>query len=157
MESVKGALAPEKADAIIDCYVDRREQVIALLQDLQAQYGYLPREALARASQKLGLPLSQLFSVATFFQAFTLEPPGRHLLTVCEGTACHVRAGQRLVDLLESDYGLKPGQTSADKRFTLETVNCLGCCAIGPVIVIDGKYQTHVGPEKLALLLKACK
>ena len=144
----------EKVDSLIDSYADKKEQLISLLQDIQAEFNYLPRDVLVRVSQKLDIPLGQVFSVATFFRAFSLKPRGRHLITVCLGTACHVRGGQRLVDKIERDYGIKPGETSEDMRFTLETVNCLGCCALGPVAVIDGKYESRMDPDKLDRVLK---
>ena len=121
----------EKVEGLIESYVDKKEQLISLLQDVQAEFNYIPKDVLVRISQKLEIPLSQVFSVATFFQAFSLKPRGRHTVTVCLGTACHVRGGQRLVDKMERDYGLKPGETTEDERFTLETANCLGCCASG--------------------------
>jgi len=86
-----------------------------------------------------------------------LKPRGRHLLTVCLGTACHVRGGHRLVDKLERDYGIKPGETTEDMKFTLETVNCLGCCALGPVVVVDGKYESQMNPDKLDRVLRRYK
>jgi len=142
-----------KVDSIIDNYADRKELLISLLQDIQAEFNYLPRDVLLRVSQKLDIPLSQLFSTATFFRAFSLKPRGRHLVTVCVGTACHVRGAQRMVDKLERDYGLRPGGTTEDSSFTLETVNCLGCCALGPVVAVDGKYESQMRPEKLDRVL----
>ena len=147
----------EKVDSIIGSYADKKEQLISLLQDIQAEFNYLPRDVLVMVSQKLDIPLGQVFSVATFFRAFSLKPRGRHVVTVCLGTACHVRAGQRLVDKLERDYGIKPGETTEDIRFTLETVNCLGCCALGPVVVVDGKYESRVDSDKLDRVLKKYK
>jgi NADH-quinone oxidoreductase subunit E len=147
----------EKVDSIIDSYTDKKEQLISLLQDVQAEFNYLPQDVLVRISQKLDIPVSQVFSVATFFRAFTLKPRGRHLLTVCLGTACHVRGGQRLVDKLERDYGIKPGETTEDLKFTLETVNCLGCCALGPVVVVDGKYESQMNAAKLDKVIRSCK
>ncbi len=143
----------EKLDSLIDSYADRKEQIIALLQDIQAEFNYLPQCALIKVSQRLDIPLSRVFSVATFFSAFTLSARGRHVITVCQGTACHVRAGQRLVDVLEQKYGLRPGETTADSRFTLETVHCLGCCTSGPIMVIDGKYESGMTPEALDRVL----
>lgn len=143
-----------KIETLIDSYVDRKEQLISLLQDIQEEYNYIPQDVLIKVSDKLGLPLSRVFSVATFFQSFSLKPRGRHTITVCMGTACHIRGGQRLVDKMERDYALKPGDTSDDERFTLETANCLGCCALGPVVVIDGKYEGQVNPEKLEKILE---
>lgn len=148
---------PEKVDSLIDSYGDKKEQLISLLQDIQAEFNYLPRDVLVRVSQKLDIPLGQVFSVATFFRAFSLKPRGRHLVTVCLGTACHVRGGQRLVDKMERDYGIKPGETTEDMRFTLETVNCLGCCALGPVAVVDGKYESRMNHDKLDRVLRGYK
>ena len=146
-----------KVESLIDSYVDKKEQLISLLQDIQSEYNYIPQDVLIKISQKLDIPLSQVFSVATFFQAFSLKPRGRHTVTVCLGTACHVKGGQRLVDKMERDFGLKPGETTEDERFTLETANCLGCCALGPVVVVDGKYESQVNPEKLEKVLKNYK
>ena len=143
-----------KVEALIDSYVDKKEQLISLLQDIQAEFNYLPQETLVKVSRKLDIPLSQVFSVATFFQSFTLKPRGRHTITVCLGTACHVKGGQRLVDKIERDYKISPGETTQDERFTLETANCLGCCALGPVVVVDGKYESQVTPDKLDKILK---
>ena len=144
----------EKVENLIESYIDKKEQLISLLQDVQAEFNYIPQDVLIRISQKLEIPLSQVFSVATFFQAFSLKPRGRHTVTVCLGTACHIKGGQRLVDKMERDYDLKPGETTEDMRFSLETANCLGCCALGPVMVIDGKYESKVTPDKLDKILK---
>ncbi len=147
----------EKVDSLIDGYADCKEQLISLLQDVQAEFNYLPQDVLVRISRKLDIPLSRVFSVATFFRAFSLKPRGRHVVTVCLGTACHVRAGHRLVDKIERDYGIKPSETTEDMRFTLETVNCLGCCALGPVVVVDGKYESQMNADKLDRVLKGYK
>jgi NADH-quinone oxidoreductase subunit E len=143
-----------KIEALINSYVSKKEQLISLLQDVQAEFNYLPQDVLVKISQTLEIPLSQVFSVATFFHAFSLKPRGRHTITVCLGTACHVKGGQRLVDKMDRDYHLKPGETTEDERFTFETANCLGCCALGPVVVIDGNYESQVNPEKLEKILK---
>lgn len=147
----------EKVDSLIDNYVDKKEHLISLLQDIQGEFNYLPQDALVKVSQKLDIPLSQVFSVVTFFRAFSLKPRGKHLVTVCLGTACHVRGGHRLVDKMERDYGIKPGETTEDLRFTLETVNCLGCCALGPVVSVDGKYEGQITPDKLDRVLRVYK
>jgi NADH-quinone oxidoreductase subunit E len=147
----------EKIDSIIDGYADKKEQLISLLQDVQAEFNYLPQDILIRISQKLDIPLSQVFGVATFFKSFSLKPRGRHLVTICLGTACHVRGSQRLVDKMERNYGIKPGETTEDKRFSLETVNCLGCCALGPVMVVDGKYESQMNADKLDRVLRRYK
>jgi NADH-quinone oxidoreductase subunit E len=148
---------PEKVDSIIDSYDDKKEQLISLLQDIQAEFNYLPQDIIIKISQRLDIPLSQVFSVATFFRAFSLRPRGRHVVTVCLGTACHVRGGRRLVDKIERDYKIKPGETTEDLRFTLETVNCLGCCALGPVVVVDGKYESRMNADKLDRVLRRYK
>ncbi|HEY97575.1 MAG TPA: NADH-quinone oxidoreductase subunit NuoE [Dehalococcoidia bacterium] len=144
----------EKVEKLIESYISKKEQLISLLQDVQAEFNYIPQDVIIRISQRLEIPLSQVFSVATFFQAFSLKPRGRHTITVCLGTACHIKGGQRLVDKLGRDYDLKPGETTEDMRFSLETANCLGCCALGPVVVIDGKYESKVTPDKLDKILK---
>jgi NADH:ubiquinone oxidoreductase subunit E len=147
----------EKVDALIESYAGNKEQLISLLQDIQAEFNYLPQDVLVKVSQKLDIPLSQVFSVATFFRAFSLQPRGRHVVTVCLGTACHVKGGSRLVEKMERDYGIKPGGTTEDMRFTLETVNCLGCCALGPVVMVDGKYESKVNADKLDRVLRGYK
>ncbi|MFC1983608.1 NAD(P)H-dependent oxidoreductase subunit E [Chloroflexota bacterium] len=147
----------EKVDSLIDSYADKKEQLISLLQDIQTEFNYLPGDVLIKISQKLDIPLSQVFSVATFFRAFSLEPKGRHLVSICTGTACHVRGGQKLVDKMERDYGIKPGETTEDMKLSLETVNCLGCCALGPVVVVDGKYESQMNADKLDRVLRRCE
>ncbi len=146
-----------KVGSILDSYHYDNGMLISILQDVQAEYNYLPKEALIQISRGLDVALSRVYSVATFFKAFSLKPRGRHLVTVCLGTACHVRRGQRLVDKVERDYEIKPGDTTEDFRFTLETVNCLGCCALGPVVVVDGKYESQMNPDKLDHILKRYK
>ncbi|MDY6834042.1 MAG: NAD(P)H-dependent oxidoreductase subunit E [Chloroflexota bacterium] len=143
-----------KIDPVIDKYQGDRGLLISLLQDIQEVYNYLPEEALLKVSEALDIPKSQVFSVATFFKAFSLEPRGQHLVTVCLGTACHVRGGQRMVEKLERDLDIKAGETTEDFSFTLETVNCLGCCALGPVLVVDGKYESRVDSAKLDQIIK---
>lgn len=156
--SPKGAPVVEinlaQADHLIDSYLDREEQLIGLLQDIQARYNYLPREVLKRAAERLNIPLTQIFSVATFFRAFSLVPRGRHLVTVCTGTACHVRGAPRIVQKLERDLNIKAGETTDDFRFTVETARCLGACAMGPLVVIDNKYEGQMNADKLDRVLK---
>lgn len=145
---------PAKVDSIIEGYASKKEQLVSLLQDVQAEFNYLPRDVLVKISQKLEIPLTQVYSVATFFKAFSLVPRGRHVVTICLGTACHVRRGQRLVEKFERDYSVRSGETTEDTRFTLETVNCLGCCALGPVVVVDGKYHSQMNNDKLDRVLE---
>lgn len=141
-------------EAIIDRHgVDHRELLPSLL-DIQNEFHYLPREALQYVSQRIGLPLIQVYQVASFYKAFSLEPRGKHLLTVCMGTACHVRGGLRAVEQLGRLLDVEPGETTTDWQFTLETVNCLGCCALGPVMVLDGTYYGLMSASKVGRVLK---
>jgi NADH-quinone oxidoreductase subunit E len=128
--------------------------LIAALEEIQERYRYLPPEALILASERLGVPLSQAYSVATFYNAFSLRPKGRHCLHVCMGTACHVRGGPQVLDRLESKLGIKAGDTTRDHLFTLETVNCLGACALGPIVVTDEEYSGQMTVEKVDRLIK---
>jgi len=129
--------------------------LIAALEDIQARYRYLPPEALILVSERLGVPLSQTYSVATFYNAFSLKPKGKHCLNVCMGTACHVRGSPHVLNRLETKLGVKPGDTTRDRRFTLETVNCLGACALGPIVVTDGEYSGQMTPQKVDQLVKS--
>ena len=128
--------------------------LIAALEEIQERYRYLPPEALILASEQLGLPLSQAYSVATFYNAFSLRPKGKHCLHVCMGTACHVRGSPQVLDRLESKLGIKAGETTRDHLFTLETVNCLGACALGPIIVTDEEYSGQMTTQKVDRLIK---
>jgi NADH-quinone oxidoreductase subunit E len=128
--------------------------LIAALEEIQERYRYLPPEALILASERLGVPLSQAYSVATFYNAFSLKPKGKHCLHVCMGTACHVRGGPQVLDRLESKLGIKAGDTTRDHLFTLETVNCLGACALGPIVVTDEEYSGQMTVEKVDRLIK---
>ena len=132
----------------------KQGSLIAALNQIQAEFNYLPSEALVLASEWLDVPLSQAFSVATFYNAFTLQPKGKHCLSVCMGTACHVRGSPRLMDSLATSLGIGAGETTSDKLFTLETVNCLGACALGPIVVTDGDYSGQMTLAKVDRLLK---
>lgn len=147
----------EKVESVIDRYEADRGLLISILQDIQVEYNYLPQETLIRVSQRLEIPLSQVFSVASFYRAFSLKPRGRHLIHVCLGTACHVRGGKRILNRLERDLDVRAGDTTKDMRFTLETVNCLGACALGPVVVVDGKYFGKIRQDGVAKVLKDYK
>lgn len=129
------------------------DSLISILQDIQAEYHYLPEEALREVAKRLRLPLVQVYGVATFFKAFTLEPQGKHKCVVCLGTACHVRGAPSILDELERQLRIKSGSTSKDMEYTLESVNCLGACALGPVAVLDGEHfgQMTVGKVKKML------
>lgn len=143
----------KRVAAIVDKYDADKGQLISILQDIQTEFLYLPKEALVQVSETMGIPLSRVYSVATFFKAFSLKPRGKHLINVCLGTACHVRGAARVLDKLERSLGIRSGETTEDCKFTLETVNCMGCCALGPVVKIDGQYFGEMGPEKVNPLL----
>ena len=128
--------------------------LIAALEEIQERYRYLPPEALLLASERFGVPLAQAYSVATFYNALSLKPKGKHCLHVCMGTACHVRGSPQVLDRLQTKLGIKPGGTTRDRLFTLETVNCLGACALGPIVVSEGEYSGQMTPQKADLLLK---
>lgn len=128
--------------------------LINVLEEIQDEYRYLPREALVLVSDRMGVPLSQVYSVATFYHAFSLEPSGEHSICVCTGTACHVRGAVQVLNRLESKLGIEAGETTRDRMFTLETGNCLGACALGPVVVVDGEYEGNLTTKKVDKLLK---
>ena len=144
----------EKVEYILDKYDRDKGFLVSILQDIQDEYNYLPKEILTQVSQNLDLPVSQIYSVATFFKAFSLKPRGRHLISVCLGTACHVRGGVRIVEELERRLGTTRGETTEDGKFTLETVRCVGACALGPVVTVDGEYFGQMQTSKLDSLLK---
>ena len=127
--------------------------LIAVLADIQSRYRFLPREAIILVSEGLGLPLSQVYSVATFYNAFSLERQGRHTICVCQGTACHVRGAARIRAHLEDRLGVAAGQSTPDWEYHLETVNCLGACALGPIVVADGHYHGQMTERKTDQML----
>src|SRR5665647_3121075 len=114
-----------------------KSALIAVLQDIQEALNYLPKEALKTAAKAMNIPVSRVYEVATFYTAFSLKPRGENIVKICMGTACHVRGAAAIQDKLERTLGIKPGETTADKKFSLETVNCVGACALGPVVVIN--------------------
>jgi NADH-quinone oxidoreductase subunit E len=131
--------------------------LIEILQEVQRQEGYLARKTLDRLSKKLEMPLSRLYALATFYRAFSLKPTGRSRISVCLGTACHVRGGQAILNQFERLLGIKAGSTTADRRFTLETVRCVGCCSIGPVVRIENETFGRVKQDKLAKMIARFK
>ncbi len=143
----------KKVTAIINKYNADRGQLISILQDIQAEFHYLPKEDLIQVSDTMGIPLSQVYSVATFFKAFSLTPRGKHLINLCLGTACHVRGASKVLEQIERSLKISRGETTGDYKFTLETVNCMGCCALGPVVNIDGEYFGQMSAGKVDSLL----
>jgi NADH-quinone oxidoreductase subunit E len=141
-------------DSIIDKYDAQQGSLISILQDIQEKYRYLPRDTLEHTAKRLGLPRTQVFGVATFFKAFSLKPRGRQIVHVCMGTACHVRGSQNVLEEVERRLAVKAGDTTPDGEFTLETVNCVGACALGPVVVMNEEYHGLMGPLKVENILK---
>jgi len=139
-----------KVDAIIDSYEAGPASLLAILQDVQDEENWLPREAVDQIAKRLKVPLSRIYSMATFFEAFHLEPRGKHVCTVCMGTACHVRGAKRLVEQLERDLEIPSGGTTGDMLFTIEEVNCVGACALGPLVIIDGDYHGNMTSDKVS-------
>jgi len=140
-------------ERIVNRYGSNKQALIPMLQDIQAEHNYLPEEKLRALSERLELPISQIYSVATFYKAFSLEPKGKHIVHVCMGTACHVRGAPRILDGISRKIGLEPNKTAEDLSYTLETVNCLGSCALGPLVVIDGVYHGKATSSKINKLL----
>lgn len=143
-----------KVDAIIEGYEARPASLLAILQDVQDEENWLPREAVDHIAKRLKVPLSRIYSMATFFEAFHLEPRGKHVCTVCMGTACHVRGAKRLVEQLERDLEIPSGGTTSDMLFTIEEVNCVGACALGPLVIIDGEYHGTMTSDKVSKTVK---
>ena len=143
----------KRTDQIIEKYQGDASLLIQVLLEVQDEYHWLPKEALDRISQKLNVPLTRILHIATFYKAFSLVPKGRHEIHLCVGTACHVRGAQRVLETLEDLTGIKPGETDLDMKFSLETVNCLGCCALGPVVEIDGKTHGNISVNTTSKVL----
>jgi NADH-quinone oxidoreductase subunit E len=151
----KAAMDINRIDQIIDKYQGDASTLIQVLLEIQSENHWLPKEALERVSEKLEVPLSRINHIATFYKAFSMVPKGRHEVHICMGTACHVRGATRVLDTVEDLTGIKPGETDLDLKFSLETVNCLGCCALGPVMEIDGKTHGKMSPPETADVLKS--
>jgi len=139
---------------VLEKYQHDKSALIDILHDTQAAIGYLPRKALEQIAADLSVPLSRVYSIATFFKAFSLTPRGRHLISVCMGTACHVRGSDRVLEEIEKELGVKAGGNTSDLRFSLETVNCVGACALGPMVIIGEDYHGEMSPEQVTEVLK---
>jgi NADH-quinone oxidoreductase subunit E len=153
----QGELQPKDIrllDAIIKKYDGKKEFLICILQDIQNVFEYLPRQALVHISENLDISLIQVYGVATFFKAFSLTPKGGHTCTVCLGTACHVRGAEKVLDKVKRSLDIDVGETTKDMQFTLKTVNCLGACALGPMMVVDDDYHGHMSQNKVEEILK---
>ena len=145
----------DRVDQIIEKHQSEASALIQILLDIQAENHWLPQEALERISEKLKVSLARIQHIATFYKAFSLVPKGRHEIHICMGTACHVRGAPRVLDTVQDLTGIKPGETDLDLKFSLETVNCLGCCAFGPVVEIDGKTHGKISLGETADVLKS--
>lgn len=144
----------EKFIEIINKNGNNKSNLIAILQDIQSECNYLPEEALRIVATELNVSLTDVYGIATFFRSFSLKPRGKHLISVCLGTACHVRNAPRILTELQKRLGILPGETTKDNEFTLETVNCLGACALGPIVVIDDEYNGQVTVRKVNSILE---
>ena len=143
-----------RIDQIIDKHQGEASSLIQILLDIQSENNWLPKETLKRVSKKLDVPMTRVQHIATFYKAFSVVPKGRHKVHICMGTACHVRGATRILDTVEEATGIKPGETDLDLKFSLETVNCLGCCALGPVMEVDGKTHGKMSPAETSDVLK---
>lgn len=147
----------QQVSGILTRYQADPGQIIAVLQDVQAEFNYLPPPALKMISKELAIPLSRILSLATFYKAFSLVPKGKHPVHICLGTACHVRGAQLVLEKFERDLGLKSGQTSADGNFSLDAVRCVGCCGLAPVVMVGEDVHGKISPAKIAGLLNKYK
>lgn len=147
----------DRIDQILDKYQGKASSLIQVLLEIQRENHWLPKEALGRVSKKLQVPATRIQHIATFYKAFSLFPKGRHEVHICMGTACHVRGAKRVLDTVQDLTGIHPGETGLDLKFSLETVNCLGCCALGPVMEINGKTHGKMTPADTANVLKKYK
>jgi NADH-quinone oxidoreductase subunit E len=147
-------MPPQMLDQIVKGRRSQPNQLIEVLQDIQKNYGYISKEAMQSVSQGLGVPLMEVYSVASFYKAFRLKPSGRNVLTMCMGTACHVRGARLLHDQATGQLGVKPGEVTTDGLFSIEHVNCVGACALGPIVKENGSYHNHMTPAKLRKLIE---
>jgi NADH-quinone oxidoreductase subunit E len=144
----------EKVREIVQRYSGDKSYLVPILQDVQKEFNYLPKDALFSVSAHLSVPISRVYEVVTFYKAFSLKPKGRNQLSLCMGTACHVRGAELIARNVEDILGIKEGDTTADLEFSFETVGCLGACALGPVLVVNGEYHGHMNIAKSTKILK---
>ena len=140
-------------ESIVESYPKDKRHSLAIMQDIQRQFGYIPREAFDILALHLDVKIAPLYSMATFYRALSLKPKGKHVIKVCDGTACHLRGAPVLLDTLRRILGIDAGETSGDGMFSVETVNCLGACAIAPVMVVDGRYYPKLKPDEVETVL----
>jgi len=147
-------MCDNKIDQIIDKHQGRPSSLIHVLVEIQSEYHWLPKEVLGKVSEKLAVPLSRVMQIATFYKTFSLTPKGRHEVHVCTGTSCHLRGSARLLETVQALIGIRPGETDAESRFSLDTGSCLGSCNLGPEIIVDGKHHGRITPAKVEDVLK---
>lgn len=147
-------MEPREVDQVLQQHGNEESAILSILQDIQDRDHYLAKEVCERIAEKLGISVARVYRVATFYRAFSLTPRGRHLVSCCMGTACHVRGAPRILDKLEMELGIESGGTTEDSMFSLETVNCLGACATGPLVVIDAHYYGHMSSMKVDSVLR---
>jgi NADH-quinone oxidoreductase subunit E len=147
-------ISQQELSKVLNVYPKDRQYALAILQDMQRAFHFIPREGLKCVAEYLGCGLSELYSMATFYKALSLTPKGKHIIKVCDGTACHIRGSVTLLDALQRRLNIEPGKTTKDGLFTLETVNCLGACAIAPVMLVDDEYYGSLTIEKLDSVLQ---
>jgi NADH-quinone oxidoreductase subunit E len=147
-------MTPERLEAILESNEHSPKALLAIMQDIQGEERWLPHEILEEVASRLDVPISRLYRLATFFKSLSLTPRGETICQVCIGTTCHVRGAPKLVDKFDLELGIKPGETTEDMRFTVETVGCVGACALGPLVVIEGEYHSNMTPDRLAKVIK---
>ncbi|MCS7252538.1 MAG: NADH-quinone oxidoreductase subunit NuoE [Armatimonadota bacterium] len=145
----------ERVDRILSCFSGRREELIVILQRIQDEFGYLPEFALIRVAKFLGVPEAHVYGVASFYAQFRFKPMGKNVITVCRGTACHVRGSPMVIEEVKNRLGIEEGDTTPDLRWTLETVACIGMCALAPCVIVNGKVHGKVTPRRIAEIIKA--
>ncbi len=144
----------EKIDQVIEKHKGKPSSLIHVLMGIQSVNGWLPKEALDKVSDQLGVPLSRVMQIATFYKTFSLVPKGRNEVHVCMGSSCNVRGSTELLNSVQDLIGIRPGETDSDSKFSLESGNCLGCCNLGPEIIVDGKQHARVSPDQAHAVLK---
>ena len=144
----------KRVDEMIERYKGEEGVLIQLLLDIQSEFNWISKEAITQISERMQIPKSQIYRITSFYEAMSLEPVGRHIIQVCLGTACQVRGAPKILDRIEGNLKIKGGETTHDMRFSLKRVNCLGCCAMGPVIVIDGIYHGKIAPAMVEGILE---
>jgi len=157
MDTVDLDIDLDKVDQIVDAYNEDKGSLIQILLDVQKQYNWLPPETLRRISDRLDMPITQVYRVASFFKALSIVPRGEHIVKACLGTACHVRGWMKVMKRVRRTLGIEDGETTEDMKFSLEKVNCLGCCALGPIITVDDEYHGKMSPGAVPGVLENYK